>query len=67
MLTHDDLATYLLDTYGACERGSDCYWGKDANGRENGCLKTGWRGRACKHWQPCGATNYDELKRAMGG
>lgn len=63
MLARNDLADYLLDNYGACARGADCYWGKDAAGRDNGCLKVGWRGRGCKHWQPLGATTLDELSR----
>ena len=58
MLARDDLTDYLLDHYGACDRdkgdaGNDCYWGKDARGDWNGCLRTGWRGRECKHWHPC--------------
>ena len=56
-----DLAEYLLDNYGTCERGADCYWGKNAVGQFDGCLRTGWRGRECKHWQPLGATTYEEL------
>lgn len=64
MLARNDLADYLLDNYGTCDRGSDCYWGKDLAGRDDGCLKTGWRGRACPHWQTVGATNLDELRAA---
>lgn len=56
MLARSDLLEHLLDTYGTCDRDvparNDCYWGHDAAGRENGCLKTGWRGRACRHWHP---------------
>lgn len=62
MLARNDLADYLLDNYGICERGPDCYWGKDSGGRYNGCLKTGWRGQQCDHWKPLGATNLDELR-----
>lgn len=51
-----ELLAQWLDTYGTCDRDNgkqnDCYWGKDAAGRENGCLKTGWRGRSCPHWTP---------------
>lgn len=43
---------YYLDNYGECDRGPDCYWGKDARGEWNGCLQTGWRGRRCRHWHP---------------
>lgn len=50
----DEIADYLLDNYGICDRGANCYWG-------NGCLKTGWRGRLCPHWQPLGATSLEAL------
>lgn len=57
MLARDELTDYLLDNYGTCSRdrgeaGNDCYWGKGAKGEWNGCLRTGWKGRACRHWQP---------------
>lgn len=65
MLARTDLAEHLLDTYGHCDRDNgkqnDCYWGKDAAGRDNGCLKTGWLGRRCSHWRSLGATTYEEL------
>lgn len=54
---------YLLDHYGHCDRTAECYSGIDAFGRFNGCLKTGWKGRACKHWRPLGAETFDELRR----
>lgn len=54
MLARTDALDYVLENYGSCDRDNgkqnDCYWGKDAVGRENGCLKTGWRGRSCPHW-----------------
>jgi len=62
MLARNEVAEYLLDNYGSCDRGADCYWGKDRQGRRNGCLYTGWLGRACNHWHPLGATTLDELK-----
>ena len=55
------LADYIADNYGACARGSDCYWGRDEGGRFNGCLKIGWRGRACVHWEPTTAKTEEEL------
>ena len=55
------LSDYLLDHYGFCDRETDCYWGKDAKGRDNGCNKIGWKGRSCPHWHPLGATTYEEL------
>lgn len=61
MLARNDLAEYLLDNYGVCDREADCYHGKDKSGRFNGCLRTGWRGRECKHWHPLGATSLEEL------
>jgi len=64
MLARNDLAEYLADNYGTCDRGSDCYHGRDARGRFNGCLRVGWRGRACPHWHPTTATNWDELRSA---
>ncbi len=65
MLARNELAEYLLDNYGECERGEDCYWGKNAFGRWDGCLRTGWKGRLCKYWKPLGATDYEGLKRAQ--
>jgi len=58
----DDLADYLLDHYGTCVRGPDCYWGVDRHSKFDGCLKTGWKGRGCPHWRPLGATTYAELR-----
>lgn len=55
-------ADYIADNYGTCDRGSDCYWGTDAHGRSDGCLRIGWRGRDCRHWQPVKARNVEELK-----
>jgi hypothetical protein len=52
---------YLLDNYGECDRGPDCYWGKDSKENWNGCLRMGWKGRACSHWKPLGATTMEEL------
>lgn len=55
-----DLLANWLDTYGSCarEKGArnDCYHGKDSAGRDNGCLKVGWIGRACPHWKPISET-----------
>jgi hypothetical protein len=48
---------YALDNYGTCDREADCYWGKDAAGRFDGCLRVGWRGRDCPHWHPKPAQN----------
>lgn len=59
------IADYLLDSYGTCDRGPDCYWGKDPAGNFNGCLKTGWRGTACPHWQPLETSSYQELAQKM--
>ena len=51
-----ELLAHWLDHYGQCARDNgkqnDCYHGKDAAGRDNGCLKVGWRGRACGYWTP---------------
>lgn len=63
MLARDDLATYIADNYGTCNRGSDCYHGTDSRGRFNGCLRIGWRDVECPHWHPIEASNWDELKR----
>lgn len=51
----NDLAAYLLDNYGTCKLGAAC-------NRPPGCLKLGWIGRACPHWQPLGARTYEELR-----
>lgn len=65
MLARNDLLEHLLNTYGHCDRDNgkqnDCYWGKDASGRENGCLKVGWLGRACRHWHPIDGEILDRL------
>ena len=54
----DDLADYLLDTYGECELGSGrCYHGPGPR-----CLRTGWRGRECPHWKTLDARTLDELR-----
>jgi hypothetical protein len=50
-----DLADYIADNYGECVRGPQC--GRD------GCLRTGWLGRACPHWQPVKAKDWEELLR----
>ena len=60
-LPKSDLADYLLDNYGVCSRGADCYHGKDARGKFNGCLRVGWRGRSCLHWIPVDAISYEDL------
>lgn len=65
MLARNDIADYLLDNYGTCDREAGCYWGKDSCGNYNGCLRNGWRGRACKHWHPLGATSLQELHAAL--
>lgn len=49
-----DTADYIADNYGQCLRGPAC--GRD------GCLRTGWLGRACPHWQPVKAKDWDELR-----
>lgn len=66
MLARNDIADYLLDHYGTCDREADCYWGQDKRGNYNGCLRNGWRGRECKHWHPLGVTSLQELHAAIG-
>ena len=67
MLARDDLATYIADHYGTCDRDhparNDCYWGTDAAGRLNGCLRTGWRGVGCPHWHPVEGKSRDGANR----
>ena len=55
---------YILDTYGTCDRESDCYWGKDKQGKYNGCLQVGWRGRDCLHWHPIEGELLDAIRKA---
>lgn len=62
----DDLASYIQDNYGICSRGSDCYLGKSSVGYFNGCLKVGWRGKACPYWQPVSARTWDEFRAMLG-
>lgn len=68
MLARNELYEQLLDIYGQCDRDrparNDCYWGKDAVGRDNGCLRVGWLGRSCKHWQPAEADQIEAIMRA---
>lgn len=68
MLARDELYEHLLDTYGTCDRDrpdrNDCYWGKDAAGRDNGCLKVGGLGRECKHWRPANSDVIQAVMRA---
>ena len=59
------MSDYFLDNYGTCDREADCYWGKDKNGKWNGCLKVAWKGRACPHWHPLGVTTSGELDAAL--
>lgn len=71
MLARNELLDHLLDTYGTCDRDgpdrNDCYWGKDAAGRENGCLKVGWLGRGCKHWHSIEGAALDVLMSHHNG
>lgn len=56
MSAEEGLADYLLDHYGSCVRGPECW-----------CLKPegpGWLGRACPDWRSFGARNYAELAAA---
>jgi hypothetical protein len=47
------LRDYLLDNYGVC-KATPC-----------ACVAGVWRGRACPHWQPLGATSYVELEQSQ--
>lgn len=64
MLARNDILEHLLDTYGTCDRDqgkrNDCYWGQE------GCLRTGWLGRRCKHWHPIEGEALDLLIRSHG-
>ncbi len=55
-LPKDELADYLADHYGRCHLLKNCR-----------CLREGWRGRMCSHWQPTTARNWLELKRLLEG
>ena len=65
MLARNELAEYLAEHYGTCDRDrperNDCYWGVDAKGQRNGCLFAGWRGRECPHWRPTNAMTWEEM------
>ena len=54
-----DLSDYIADNYGECVRDTDCYFAND------GCRKIGWLGRACPHWRPVMARDWDELAAAQ--
>lgn len=68
MLARNELYEQLLDLYGLCDRDkparNDCYWGKDAAGRDNGCLRVGWLGRSCKHWRPADSRQIEAIMKA---
>lgn len=49
MLARNDLPDYIADNYGECAL-AGCY-----------CLRKGWIGRACPHWKPVKARDWDEL------
>lgn len=66
MAHRDELADYIADNYGTCDRGSDCYHGTNGAGRFDGCLRTVWRGRGCANWHPIEARTLSELKTQMG-
>lgn len=62
----DELYEYLADHFGRCDldrpgQRNGCYWGKP------GCLKNGWRGRACPHWHPARRADLWAAHRAMSG
>lgn len=61
----DDLAEYIANNYGVCDRGDDCFHGKDEKGHHNGCLyfTNPWLGRGCPHWKPVKAKNWEELAK----
>jgi hypothetical protein len=65
VLARNEILEHLQDTYGTCDRDkpgrNDCYWGKDAAGQYNGCLKVGWLGRNCEHWHPVNGEDLDKL------
>lgn len=73
-LLHNCLMEDILpDIYGWCDRDlislgtgfrNDCYWGKDINGRDNGCLKVGWKGRSCPHWHPIDGEQFDAIRKS---
>lgn len=66
MLARNDVESYISDNYGSCDRGADCYHGRDKSGRFNGCLRTGWRGVACPHWRPIEDGSWrDKLRTAL--
>lgn len=56
--TSQEISDYMAENYGSCARGAaQCYHGP-------GCLKLGWKGRACQHWRPVGWTEITEVGRA---
>ena len=54
---------YILDNYGTCERGADCYFSR------NGCRNpvNEWRGRACIYWQPVEGDSLEVILRVANG
>jgi hypothetical protein len=68
--TKQELLEYLRNEYGSCTRPlgpndrNDCFWGKNAQGYDDGCLKTGWKGAACPYWQPADEDFLDGLCKA---
>ena len=64
-MVHAEETDYLKANYGNCDRGTDCYWGTNAAGQFDGCLKAGWRGCECNHWHPVAANSWAELADEM--
>jgi hypothetical protein len=56
----DDLANYLLDTYGECSMGLECSCIQPIKKTSPVEFPT-WLGRYCPNWKPLGATTHEEL------
>jgi hypothetical protein len=51
-----EMADYLADYYGTCERGSSFCYFSGCNGPSRP-----WLGRGCPNWRPSGARDLAEL------
>jgi len=47
---------YFLDHYGTCELDDKCT-----------CLRDGWKGQMCFHWQSFGARSLEDLMKHARG
>lgn len=48
-----------MTMYGTCQRGADCWHGK------GGCLRQGWKGMGCPHWNPVQGEQFNLIMKYL--